>query len=237
MVYNPKKKRGHFAKWAVSWLGLVVVQCKLNESNYVVCKGKGKSIVIHVDRMRKLPITSLDGESSVESSDSHTHTTEDNETSVYPCKWRRTQPATDMSNSHTAGTANHSDRGDSISSVDKTADNQSNVINIAINTAAEAMSGSPDTCQTPERASQSTEDMSKTHVVPTGQAGRPQPITAGCPKRSHNMPQRYVNTISFSLIGRPESRLGVVPRTVCTCIQPPFATSEAWEQDVVSVLL
>jgi len=61
------------------------VQRKLNESNYVVRKGKGKSIVIHVDRMHKLPISSLDGESS----DSHTHTRQDNETSVSPCKRRR----------------------------------------------------------------------------------------------------------------------------------------------------
>jgi len=87
LVYNPKKKRDRFAKWAMSWLGPVVVQQKLNESNYVVCRGKGKSIVIHVDRMHKLPI-SLDGESSVESSDSHTHTSENNETSVSPCKRR-----------------------------------------------------------------------------------------------------------------------------------------------------
>jgi len=49
LVYIPRKKRGHFAKWAVSWLGPVVVQRKLNESNYVVRKGKGKSVVIHVD--------------------------------------------------------------------------------------------------------------------------------------------------------------------------------------------
>jgi len=39
LVYNPKKRRGNFAKWAVSWLGPVVVQCKLNESNYVVLQG------------------------------------------------------------------------------------------------------------------------------------------------------------------------------------------------------
>jgi len=44
LVYNPKKKRGHFAKWAVSWQGPVIVQCKLNESNYVVRKGKGKAL-------------------------------------------------------------------------------------------------------------------------------------------------------------------------------------------------
>jgi len=108
LVYNPKKKRGHFAKWAVSWHGQVVVQRKLNDTNYVVHKGKGKCIVIHVDHMCKLPISSLDGESSVESSDSHTHTSEDNETSV-PCKQRRTQPAVEVCSIHTADTVSRSD--------------------------------------------------------------------------------------------------------------------------------
>jgi len=82
LVYNPKKKRGQFAKWAMSWLGLVTVQRKLNESNYVVHRGKGKCVVIHVDHMRKLSISSLGGESSVASTDLHTHTSEKNETSV-----------------------------------------------------------------------------------------------------------------------------------------------------------
>jgi len=213
-------------------IGPVTVQRKLNESNYVVRRGKSKSVVIHVDRMRKLPISSLDGESSVESSDPHMHTSENNEASV--CKRRRTQPATDKSSSHTAETVNCSDKGDSISSVDKTADNHSNDINIAINAAAEAMSGSPDTCQTRELASQSTENLEKTHVAPTGQAGRPQPITAGQLKRSHRVPQRYVNTVSLSLIGRLEPRHGVVPRTARACIEPSFATSEAISEDVLS---
>jgi len=223
LVYNPKKKRGHFAIWAMSWHGPVVLQRKLNNTNYVVCKGKGKCVVIHVDHMCKLPISSLDGESLVKSTDPHTHTSEDNETSV-PCMRRRTQPATDESSIHTADTASCSDRGDSISSVDKTADNQPNVINLAINAAAEAMSGSPDTCQTLELASQSTEDTDKTHVAPTGHAGGPQLITAGHPKHNHRMLQRYVNTISSSLIGRLESRLGAFnrplqlwKRTVKTC--------------------
>jgi len=149
------------------------VQRKLNESNYVLRKGKGKCVVVHVDRMRKLPISSLDAEPSVESSGLHTHTRADNETTVSSRKRRRTQPATDASNIHPAETANRSDRGDSISSLDKAADNPSNVINVAINTAAEAVSGSPDTGQTPEQASQSTEDMGDTDAEPTGQAGKP----------------------------------------------------------------
>ena len=37
LVYNPKKRRGKFA-------------------NYVVKKGRSRSIVIHIDRLRKLPV-------------------------------------------------------------------------------------------------------------------------------------------------------------------------------------
>jgi len=56
LVYNPRKQRGRFAKWAACWRGPAVVQRKLNNSNYVLHKGKGKCVVVHVDRMRKLPI-------------------------------------------------------------------------------------------------------------------------------------------------------------------------------------
>jgi len=59
LVYNPRKQRGKFAKWQVCWHGPVTVQCKLNDSHYVLCKGEGKAVVVHVDRMRKLP-NSLD---------------------------------------------------------------------------------------------------------------------------------------------------------------------------------
>ena len=147
LVYNPKKKRGQFAKWSVSLVGPVTVQCKLNESNYVIHRGKGKCVVIHVDRMQKLPISSLDeGESSVDgSTDSHTHTSEDNETSVVPSKWCRIQPATDVSTSHTADTANCSDGGDSISSADNTADNECSVCAADTTTDAPSVSSTIDT--------------------------------------------------------------------------------------------
>jgi len=78
----------------------------LNDSNYVLRKGKGKCVVVHVEHMRKLPISS-DVEPSVESSDSHTHTRENTEPTIPPHKWHRTQPATDMSSIHPTGTANH----------------------------------------------------------------------------------------------------------------------------------
>jgi len=55
LVYNPKKRRGQFAKWQCCWTGPYVIENILNQTNYVVKKGKGKGTVIHVDRMRKLP--------------------------------------------------------------------------------------------------------------------------------------------------------------------------------------
>jgi len=55
LVYNPKKHRGKFAKWEVQWTGPFVVENKLNQANYVVKKGRGKPVVIHIDRLRKLP--------------------------------------------------------------------------------------------------------------------------------------------------------------------------------------
>jgi len=56
LVYNPKKHRGKFAKWEVRWQGPYTVQNKLNSANYVVKKGRSKPVVIHIDRLRKLPV-------------------------------------------------------------------------------------------------------------------------------------------------------------------------------------
>jgi len=197
------------------------VQRKLNESNYVVRKGKGKSVVIHVDRMQKLPISSLDGESSVTLTDPHTHTSEDNETSVVPSKRCRTQTATDVSTSHAAETVNCSDRGDSISSVDKTADNHSNVFNKAINSAAEAVSGSPDTCQTPELLSQSTGNVCDYACAPTGNASGSLTLCTGQRKRRHcGRPKRFLELIHISstsspLIGRSNLVRGYTSHGSC----------------------
>jgi len=187
LVYNPKKKKGHFAKWSVSWVGPITVQRKLNESNYVIRKGKGKCVVIHVDRMRKLPISSLDeNESSVNmSTDLHTHAREDKETSVLPSKRRRLQPATDVSASRAADTENCSGGGDSILPVDETATNRSNVFYEAINAAAEAVSDTSDTFRTPHLASRWTGNVGDYTRTPTGNTGSLLTLCAGRRKRRH----------------------------------------------------
>ena len=56
LLYNPRKQKGRFAKWQTVWSGPYSVVTKLNDCNYSVKKGRGKPAVVHVDRMRKLPV-------------------------------------------------------------------------------------------------------------------------------------------------------------------------------------
>jgi len=59
LVNNPKKQGGKFAKWQTCWLEPFVVENRLNELRRE--KGKGKCVVIDIDRMHKLP-NELDSE-------------------------------------------------------------------------------------------------------------------------------------------------------------------------------
>jgi len=56
LLYNPRKQKGRFAKWQTVWSGPYSVVKKLNDCNYSVKKGRSKPAVVHVDRMRKLPV-------------------------------------------------------------------------------------------------------------------------------------------------------------------------------------
>jgi len=70
LVYDPRKRRGKFAKWQVCWKGPVMVERRLNDTNYVLRKTiKSKPVVVHVDHMHKLPQSMETG-----SSNPHTHT-------------------------------------------------------------------------------------------------------------------------------------------------------------------
>jgi len=87
----------------------VTVQRKLNDSNYVLRKEKGKAVVIHVDRMRKLPTSS-----DMESADSHTQT-KHNEPTILPYKRRRTAHATDeLPSIHHMDSLSRADRADRV---------------------------------------------------------------------------------------------------------------------------
>ena len=167
--------------------------------------------------MHKLPI-SLDVESSVESSDSHTHTRENKEPTIPPRKQRRTQPAPDMSSSHPTETANRGDRADSVSPVDKATANHSDIIK----TAAGGMPDNPDTCQAQEQACQSTGDVADTAVEPTGRASSPPALCAGRPKHSHHRPIRFMDTIeasaSSSLISWSVQLRGFGPHGICRLV-------------------
>jgi len=81
------------------------VERKLNDTNYVLRKGKGKAVVVHVDRIRKLPKLS-----DSESVDSHTHT-QYTEPTTKSCKRCRSANATDsMTDTHCMSTANCTDK-------------------------------------------------------------------------------------------------------------------------------
>jgi len=54
LLFDPRKKRGQFAKWQVMWKGPFIVKKRLNDCNYILQKSaKSRPSVLHVDRMRK----------------------------------------------------------------------------------------------------------------------------------------------------------------------------------------
>jgi len=54
LLFDPRKKRGQFTKWSVTWVGPFIVKKHLNDCNYMLQKSaKSRSFVVHVDRMRK----------------------------------------------------------------------------------------------------------------------------------------------------------------------------------------
>ena len=78
LYYDPRKKRGKFAKWHVCWKGPMKVEHRLNDINYILCKtAKSKPFVVHVDHMRKLPQHILSDSERGGNSDTHTHASTD----------------------------------------------------------------------------------------------------------------------------------------------------------------
>jgi len=52
LLFDPRKKRGHYAKWHLSRKGPTIVKKRLNDTNYVLQKSaKSHPVVVHVDRM------------------------------------------------------------------------------------------------------------------------------------------------------------------------------------------
>jgi len=101
LVYNPKKKRGKFAKWQISWLGPFVVGNKLNQTNFAVQKGKGKSVVVHIDRMRKLL--------SKANTENPNCLVNDTSPTSQSDQWRKASDAAIETSTHCTGTANCTD--------------------------------------------------------------------------------------------------------------------------------
>jgi len=54
LLFDPRKKRGQFTKWSVTWVSPFTVKKRLNDCNYVIQKtAKSRPFVVHVDRMRR----------------------------------------------------------------------------------------------------------------------------------------------------------------------------------------
>jgi len=102
LVYNPKKCRGQFAKWQSCWIGPYTIENVLNQTNYMVKKGRGKGAVIHVDRMRKLP-----SELSSDNSDSQE---DDMHSTSQPKQQHKASDAAMATSTHCTMTANCTDR-------------------------------------------------------------------------------------------------------------------------------
>ena len=50
LLFDPRKKRGKYTKWSVTWIGPFRVQKRLNSCNYVLRKSaKSRPFVVHVD--------------------------------------------------------------------------------------------------------------------------------------------------------------------------------------------
>jgi len=53
LLFDPRKKRGKYTKWSVTWIGPFRVKKRLNSCNYVLQKSaKSRPFVVHVNRMR-----------------------------------------------------------------------------------------------------------------------------------------------------------------------------------------
>jgi len=112
LVYNPKKRRGQFSKWQPCWFGPFTIERVLNSTNYVVKKGRGKSVVVHVDRMRKLP-----SELGSDNSDSQE---DDLHLSSQPKQRRKASDAATATNTHCTETASCTDTSPPLSSPEGT---------------------------------------------------------------------------------------------------------------------
>jgi len=54
LLFNPRKKRGQYSKWQVTWAGPFTVKRRLNDCNYVLLKlARSRPFVVHVNRMRE----------------------------------------------------------------------------------------------------------------------------------------------------------------------------------------
>ena len=180
LVYNPKKRHGEFAKWQSCWTGPFVVKNKLNQMNYVVKEGRGKSAVIHIDRMRKLP-----NELDLGSPDCR----ENDMCLTSQPKLRHKATNTTMeTNTHCAKTASCADSDTNaplFPSMDNFSDHSSNTcVSIGL-----------DICNPAVAESQSTDGASTAIAESAATQHRPCPALANRPTRVRRRPARFLETM------------------------------------------
>jgi len=187
LVYNPKNQCGKFTKWQVQWVGPYVVENKLNQANYVVGKGRGKPVVIHIDRLRKLP-TEMN-------SDNAECPVSDSSPTSQPNKRRKADDAAMATSTHCTEIVSCTDselsRPSTRSTVTVSSSNQDS--NVCNNT------DSPDTsdCYPAVTVSQSTDTAADAAATAQSAATpvRPRPASTSRPARVHRRPARFLETV------------------------------------------
>jgi len=200
LVYNPKKRRGQFAKWQSCWVGPYTIENVLNQINYVVKKCRGKGAVIHVDRMRKLP-----NELSSDNSDSQ----EDDMRSTSPHKQRHKDSDAAMETStHCTITANCTDTDTStplFSPMDTCSDHLPDA----------CVSVGLDICNPTVDASQSTHRGSVETAESFTTRHKPCPAVTKRPVRLRRRPVRFLETIQARRLINRNSAAHALCRTAC----------------------
>jgi len=220
LVYNPKKCRGQFSKWQPCWFGPFTVEKVLNSTNYVVKKGRGKSVVIHVDRMRKLPSELGSDNSDSEEDDMHC--------TSQPKQRRKASDAAIATSTHCTTTSGCPDADTGVPlfapmDTDTMLFLPNDLINVGI-------SDDPDTSDSPGNAYHSSPYLVAAVGGP-GLAAQPIPRSA---RRRHCVVHRLGDLLaSASLIGQHASK--VVSRFAGSCMRRSRLPDECVIRRVIAV--
>ena len=187
-----------------------IVMVKPNEVNYVVKRGKGKSVVIHIYRMQKLP-NELDSENPDYQENDKCPTSQ-------PKLWRKANNAAMETSTHCAKTASCID-SDTNPSLFPSMDNSGN------HSPNACVSNGLDICKPSVAESQSTDGASMETAESATTQHRPCPTLANWPARVQRRPARFLETVQACRLPNQNStaraccRLASSDVTVASCRQ------------------